>query len=126
MKRAYIIGTVLVIAFAALGFTQFKSMLTPYVGFSEARASEQRVQLKGAIDKKSVKFDREANELVFDVTDEQGQRLTIKYAGAQPGNFNQASHVVAAGKHKGDYFEADELLIKCPSKYKGQSYSGDE
>ncbi len=125
MKRAYVIGAVLIAAFAALGITQFRSMLTPYVGFPEAQASGEQVQVKGKIDKDSVRFDKKSNRLVFDVLDEDDRRMTVEYGRSAPGNFNQASHVVAVGVYKDGRFQASDLLIKCPSKYEGQSYPGD-
>jgi|DewCreStandDraft_4_1066084.scaffolds.fasta_scaffold01560_4 cytochrome c-type biogenesis protein CcmE len=124
MKRAYIVGGILVLAFAALGVSQFKSLLTPYVGFQEAMASETQVQVKGKIVRESVRFDREANRLIFDITDEEGRRMTVEYGRAAPGNFAQASHVVAVGQAKNGVFEARDLLIKCPSKYQGETYTG--
>jgi len=125
MKRAYILGGALIMAFAALGVAQFKSLLTPYVGFQEAMASSAQVQVKGKIVKESVRFDRDANRLVFDITDEQGRRMTVEYGRAAPGNFAQASHVVAVGQAKDGVFHAQDLLIKCPSKYEGQTYTGE-
>lgn len=121
MKRSYLVGAALIVAFAALGIGQLKNTLTTYVGFEEARAAGERVQIKGKIDKKSVRFESQTNDLRFDVTDEAGERMHIEYAGATPGNFNQASHVVAVGEYKEGVFHATDLLIKCPSKYQGQS-----
>ena len=45
--------------------------------------------------------------------------MQVKYTGTMPGNFSQASHAVCLGKYDGKVFEADQLLIKCPSKYQG-------
>ncbi len=126
MKRAYLVGGVLVLVFAALGAAQFKTLLTPYVGFPEAMASGAQVQVKGKIDRESVRFDREANRLVFDITDDEGRRMTVEYGRAAPGNFAQASHVVAVGQAKDGVFEARDLLIKCPSKYQGETYTGEQ
>jgi cytochrome c-type biogenesis protein CcmE len=37
----------------------------------------------------------------------------------KPGNFEQATSVVLKGKTEGDRFVADQMLVKCPSKYQG-------
>lgn len=126
MKRAYIIGALLVVAFGALGLSQLRNTLTTYVGFSEARTSGTTVQIKGKIDKSSVHYDEKSKDLIFNVTDGHGQRMIIQYGRSAPGNFNQASHVVAVGKFYDGRFHANDLLIKCPSKYQGQSSSGDK
>ena len=43
----------------------------------------------------------------------------VSYAGIMPGNFEQAESVVAKGIYNGQRFVADDLLVKCPSKYQG-------
>lgn len=121
MKRAHVIGAALVIAFGAFGLGQLKNTLRTYVGFSEAKSGSQRVQIKGKIDRKSVQLDSNTGRLSFDVTDDAGERMRINYGGATPGNFNQASHVVAVGEYRDGAFQATDLLIKCPSKYEGQT-----
>ena len=37
-----------------------------------------------------------------------------------PGNFDQATSVVAKGISNENEFVADKLLVKCPSKYQGE------
>ncbi len=122
MKRSYLIGGLLILTFGLLGASKLRSTLVTYVGFSEARAAGTRVQIKGKIDKASVHIDRTTKSLVFDVTDDNKGRMTIIYNRPAPGNFSQASHVVAVGKYKDGTFLADELLVKCPSKYQGLVY----
>lgn len=100
-----------------------QNTLTAYVGFSDAQAATSRVQVKGAIDKSSVEFDHMKRDLRFDITDDAGKRMTVHYAGTAPGNFDQASHAVCAGTFENGVFNADELLIKCPSKYQGEDSS---
>ena len=43
--------------------------------------------------------------------------MPVEYRGVIPGNFDQAVSVVAIGRYQGDHFEAEQLLVKCPSKY---------
>ena len=44
----------------------------------------------------------------------------MRYHGLKPDQFDEAYHIVAIGKCEGESFEADKLLIKCPSKYEKQ------
>ena len=37
----------------------------------------------------------------------------------KPGNFNEATQVVAIGRYRDGVLEAEKLLVKCPSKYQG-------
>ena len=46
--------------------------------------------------------------------------MNVVYHGIVPGNFDQATSVVLKGKADGDYFVADQMLVKCPSKYQGE------
>ena len=45
--------------------------------------------------------------------------MKILYNGVKPGNFEQATEIVAIGQYQNGGFEADQLLVKCPSKYQG-------
>lgn len=126
MKKAHIVGLVMILAFGALGISQVASNITTYKGFTEAMASERAVQVKGAVDKSSVRFENDGRHFYFDIIDEEGQRMTVLYQKSVPGNFNQASHVVAKGVYGDGIFNASELLIKCPSKYQGESYESDQ
>lgn len=126
MKKAHIVGLVMILAFGALGISQVASNITTYKGFTEAKASERPVQVKGAVDKSTVRFENDGRKFYFDIIDEAGERMTVLYQKSVPGNFNQASHVVAKGVYRDGVFEASELLIKCPSKYQGESYESDQ
>jgi len=48
--------------------------------------------------------------------------MQIKYDKSKPSNFENADKIVAVGKYitSDDVFHADELLVKCPSKYEGR------
>ncbi|HKY61724.1 MAG TPA: cytochrome c maturation protein CcmE, partial [Gemmatimonadota bacterium] len=52
--------------------------------------------------------------------DDHGETLPVVYHGVKPANFEQATSVVAIGTYKGDQFVADQLLVKCPSKYQAE------
>ena len=119
-----VVGGLLILAFAALGAVGFMKSLTPYVSFSEAKASASVVQLKGKLDKSRIGFDKMGN-LNFYIRDDSGVEMKVVYDGPKPGNFEQASHVVAAGVYRDGAFRAERVLVKCPSKYQGQ-VSGSE
>jgi cytochrome c-type biogenesis protein CcmE len=59
--------------------------------------------------------------LSFKLRDEHGEVMPVEYRGVIPGNFDQAVSVVAIGKYQGDHFEAQQLLVKCPSKYQAEA-----
>jgi cytochrome c-type biogenesis protein CcmE len=47
------------------------------------------------------------------------KQIKVSYQGVKPGNFDQATEIVAIGEYQQGVFEADQLLVKCPSKYQG-------
>ena len=115
----YAVGAVLVVAFLAYGTTSFKSNLTPYVSFEEAARSGKKVQVAGGLVESSTEYLDESEELRFAMVDEEGHTLTVHYDGVKPGNFEEAVQIVAVGTYQQGVFEAEQLLVKCPSKYQG-------
>ena len=121
MKPKLIFGLLLVGASIAFGVTSFQKSLTPYVPFAEARRSGSSSQVNGTLaDPSTVKYDVEKGELVFALQDEKKEVMEVVYRGVKPANFEQATSVVAIGTFKDGRFEADQLLVKCPSKYQAE------
>ncbi len=116
-KLWYLIGGALVIAFLAYGATSFKNNLTPYVSFDEAMKTASRVQVAGALVENSSDYIDEDQELHFVIYNEVGLEMAVRYSGVKPANFEEATQIVAVGSWRGDVFDAEQLLVKCPSKY---------
>ncbi|MFH2056770.1 MAG: cytochrome c maturation protein CcmE [bacterium] len=121
MKIKLVLAAVIVIAVAVWAASTFTGSLTSYVSFTEAQQRGTRVQVMGAIDHDQVVYNAEAQVLTFPITDEEGLTMQVEYSGIMPGNFDQASHVVAIGAYGDEKFAADQLLVKCPSKYLGET-----
>lgn len=119
MKKGYWIAAALAAAFVALGLTAFQKTLTPYVSFDEARKSRSTVQVMGALDKQSDRYDTTREELSFDLVDAGGSKLPVVYRGIKPANFKDAISIVAIGRYTRGRIDAEKLLVKCPSKYQG-------
>lgn len=124
MKKShlYALGTVLILAFAGFTFASFQQSLTPYVPFEQARSTERVVQVAGGLAADSSSYDTATSSLHFTLIDEgSGDTLPVRYEGLKPANFEDAVSIVAIGRYAAadDTFEADKLLVKCPSKYQG-------
>ncbi len=115
----YAVGTVLVVAFLAYGTTSFKSNLTPYVSFEEASRTARKVQVAGGLVENSSEYLDESQELRFTMVEEDGDTMVVHYDGVKPGNFEEAVQIVAVGRYDDGVFYAEQLLVKCPSKYQG-------
>ncbi len=119
MKKGYWIAVIMALGFVGLGLTAFQKTLTPYVSFEEARTSHGAVQVMGSLDKQTGRYDTTRQELLFDLLDTKGGRISVVYRGVKPGNFQDAISVVAIGPYRQGRIEAEKLLVKCPSKYQG-------
>lgn len=129
MKPRYIVAPVIILGFVIYGAVSLKTTLTPYVSFAEAKSSPQTVQVMGELEKSATRYDTTAGLLYFTLKDKNGDWLEVSYKGVRPGNFDQATQIVAIGNYKEKVFQADQLLVKCPSKYQGeevQSYKAEK
>ncbi len=120
MKIRYVVALVIILGFVIYGAVSLKTSLTPYVSFAEAKSSPQTVQVMGELDKSATRYDTTAGLLYFTLKDKHGELLEVSYKGVRPGNFDQATQIVAIGDYKDKVFQADQLLVKCPSKYQGE------
>ncbi|MBC8101895.1 MAG: cytochrome c maturation protein CcmE [Cytophagales bacterium] len=117
MKPAAWLGFLIIAGALAFSAKAFVSNLTPYVTFDQARSAKGVVQVMGKLDKKSVRTNADA--LAFDIVADNGDRMPVRFTAARPANFEMAVQVTAIGKFDGKKIEADNLLVKCPTKYEG-------
>lgn len=120
MKIKIILALIIVLSVGVWALTTFTGSLTSYVSFDEAQRRGKRVQVMGEILHDEVSYDAEGHLLRFPIEDDAGTIMEVSYAGVMPGNFDQATHVVCQGRYDGQAFQADQLLVKCPSKYLGE------
>ena len=121
-NRLFLFGLLLLLAFAAFSFTAFKDSMTPYVSYEKAREGGQIVQVAGALEKGSYSYVSARESLLFTLQDPKSkQTLRVRYKGLKPANFEDAISIVAIGNYdeKAKEFQANKLLVKCPSKYQG-------
>ena len=59
----------------------------------------------------------------FELSDENNNILYVVHNGVKPQNFEHTEKVVVLGKFSSDKktFEADKVLVKCPSKYQKEN-----
>jgi cytochrome c-type biogenesis protein CcmE len=121
MKKAYWIGALVVVGFLALGLSTFTKSMTPYVSFDEAKSSKRTVQVMGGLEKGTSRYDTDTKTLHFTLVDPQSKAaLPVAYRDVKPANFEEAVSIVAIGRYQDGAFQAEKLLVKCPSKYQGE------
>lgn len=121
-KSMYILGGVLLLAFAGFSLASFRTSLTPYVSFSEAQHLHRVVQVAGGLQKGSTTYNEGQGALVFRLVDPKThETMQVRYHGVRPANFEDAISIVAIGRYnpQAKELEAQKLLVKCPSKYQG-------
>jgi cytochrome c-type biogenesis protein CcmE len=121
MSGKIIVALVLVAVGVGVGITSFKKSVTPYISFAEARRASGLVQVNGQIADKNYVLKPSEQYLSFNLRDQKGEVMPVVYHGVIPGNFDQATMVVAIGRYHGGRFEAEQLLVKCPSKYQAEA-----
>jgi cytochrome c-type biogenesis protein CcmE len=119
VRNYYVIAGLVIVGFVALGASSFVKTMNPYMDdFKQVRAATQdRVQAMGEVVKGKTAYDSKTHAMVFFMRDRNGDEMKVIYAGVRPGNFDQADNVAAVGRYRDGAFYADQLLVKCPSKY---------
>jgi cytochrome c-type biogenesis protein CcmE len=103
-------------------FSSGGDLLSPYVPFKEAQSVSGRyVQVIGSLDR-SVPVRHTEGAFTFTLIDKEGTRMTVIHHGTKPQNFEHTEQVVLLGRYRSEtgLFEADKVLVKCPSKYRRQ------
>lgn len=120
MKPKYVIGLVIIVAFIVFAGMNLKKSLTPYVSLADAKRTGAVVQVKGQRVPGTEEFNMDDQVFHFEMTDEKGEKFKVVYDGVKPSNFEQATEVVAIGRYNNGTFQAEQLLVKCPSKYEAE------
>jgi cytochrome c-type biogenesis protein CcmE len=124
MKRRYyyVLGAVLLLAFAGFSLASFTQSFTPYVSFADARIAQRTIQVAGELDKGSSSYDGSSSSLAFTLREPESRAtMRVRYPGVKPANFEDAISIVAIGRFDAasNELRAEKLLVKCPSKYQG-------
>lgn len=115
-------GVVVALVIGVLIATSFSGPTTDYLTVAEVKAlgpeQTRDSRVTGGIVPDSVVWNTRELHLTFEIEDDTGQ-LAISYHGPQPDMLVDAVEAVVIGKYdvETQVFEAEELLMKCPSKY---------
>ena len=119
----FIVGGLLVIALVAALIVQATvSTGAYYMTVSELQAAPhrvgERVRVSGSVVDGSEDWNAREITLRFAISDEDGAQLPIVFYGPRPDNFQRAASAIIEGELLADgSFQADTLLLKCPSRY---------
>ena len=117
-KPRTIISLIALVGFASLLLFSFGEQVGGYMHFSEAEASGTRSHVVGYwVQPETAYYDPEANLFTFHMQDDEGTVRKVHYRDTKPASFENAEKLVVEGRLNGDIFEAEHILMKCPSKY---------
>lgn len=117
MKPKLILGIVAIVGFTSLLMYNFGESISTYTTF-EGASEMSGAHIPGTWDKeKGAEFSLETKKFTFFMKDGDGISKKVVYSKPKPNNFEQADQLVVIGELRGDTFYADDMLMKCPSKY---------
>lgn len=122
MKKSHIIA-IAIIAVAISILISASSDVTTYANFDQAAKSGDKVKLVGQLVKEApVEYnpEKDPNYLSFQLRDDAGQVRRVVLHASKPQDFERSEQIVLTGAMSGETFEASDMLLKCPSKYKDQ------
>ena len=120
MKSSYIIALVLILVSIGI-FISASADVSTYATFGTAITSQCRVKIAGTLDKnKTMEYDPtvDADRFVFHMSDSDGVSNKVILQKPKPQDFERSEQIVLTGAMENGAFVADEILMKCPSKYK--------
>ena len=122
MKPKTVIGVVVLMGFSFLLLFNFGEQVGGYMNFEEAAETGSRAHVVGDwVRESAFAYDKEMNVFSFHMTDELGNTREVRYSNPKPPNFEDAEQLVVEGFTDGEIFVAENILVKCPSKYEDTS-----
>jgi cytochrome c-type biogenesis protein CcmE len=120
VKKSNIVVIVLIAVAIGIILSTFADSST-YASFNEAMENpERKYQVVGTLSRsKALEYNPEmnANLFKFYLVDREGVEKEVIFKGSKPQDFERSEQVVIKGRISGKSFQADEILMKCPSKY---------
>jgi cytochrome c-type biogenesis protein CcmE len=117
MRPKLVIGIVAIVAFTSLLMYNFGNSISTYVNFEQAEGMQGAHVVGTWDDSQEYGFSLESKRFSFYMKDEAGNVRRVVYPKPKPNNFEQAERLVVIGEMEDGVFYANDMLMKCPSKY---------
>ena len=117
MKTKVLFGVLAIVGFTSLLMYNFGNSISTYTTFDEVDTADNAHVVGNWVKEKPYGFKREKQKFTFFMKDNSGNVRQVIYPKPKPNNFEKAKKLVVIGTVRGDVFYADEMLMKCPSKY---------
>jgi cytochrome c-type biogenesis protein CcmE len=124
MKRTHIIALVFVAVLVATLTVMLGKGFSRYENFESAYAKNgKEFTVVGILNKeKGIQYNptQDPNKFLMYVMDDQKVEKQVVVFKAKPRDIERSEKIVVTGHMNGDVFEANDILLKCPSKYKNR------
>lgn len=120
-KWMYVVGVILMAGFAVMMVIELQNSRTSYVMKVDDALliTSKPIQFNGSIVHDRTTYDLKNHELRFALRDSVGKTLEVHYRGPKPASLDSATSAVVRGYVRDGKMKADQVLLKCPSKYEG-------
>lgn len=120
MKKIYIIALVIIAIGVGVILTSLNNTAT-YSNFKEATQNPDReyhiVGKRDTSEKEIYNPLQNPDRFEFYLIDQLGEKRKVILHKSKPQDFDKSEQIVVIGKMNNEVFEADDILMKCPSKY---------
>ncbi len=122
MKKTHV-AIIVCIAIAIGAIIVTMSDASTYVGFTQAYETPgTKYTVIGYLDKEApMHYDARNQRFEFTAIDKEGVRQVVVYNQPKPQDFERSEEVTMKGFATDSSFVAEEILMKCPSKYNEQN-----
>lgn len=131
MKKSHIFG-ILIIAVAIIVIISTAGDASSYVTFKVAKemalaGNDSKIHVVGHLPKSEngevtgVQDGPDKVSFSFMMLDENNEQYQVYYNEPMPTDFLKSEQVVVVGAFHDEYFVADKILMKCPSKYEEET-----
>jgi cytochrome c-type biogenesis protein CcmE len=121
-------GAVIAVAIIYLIFTATQSTAAYFLTVEELHDKgstiyDRNVRVSGKVLGDSVDFNSRDLILHFEIIGEGGETVPVVFNGPKPDQMRHDAEAIVEGKYDGNEFTAQELLLKCPSRYEESGFT---
>ncbi len=120
MKKLHIVGIIIIAVAIGVIFASLRNTAS-YADFAEAIANQDKeFHVVGKLNKEMPQvYEPTINpdEFSFTMVDNKGISKDVVLHKSKPQDFDKSEQLVLIGKMQGEVFHANDILMKCPSKY---------
>jgi len=121
-------GAVIAVAIIYLIFTATQSTASYFLTVEELYGKgssiyDRNVRVSGKVVGESVDFNSRELILHFEIAGESGETVPVFFNGPKPDQMRHDAEAIIQGTYDGNQFTAQELLLKCPSRYEESGFT---